>query len=825
MYIFSLILIFFLLLLITCIIIEIPFVIFIPFIYLGLLINNIYYWLILGVLIVLFGIPIIRQNIFIRFLLFVTKKLGFVKSLSPTEEIALKTGTAWIEKDFFKGKFNVRNFSKEKYDNELSKKEQEFFNTKVNELCQIIDEWEIQQGRDIGEKTWKFLKENKFFSLIIPEEYDGLEFSALANSSIVAKIASHSQALAITVMVPNSLGPGELLIKYGTKKQKNYYLPRLANGQDIPCFALTESNAGSDATSLDAQGVVFRDIQGNIKIRLNWEKRYITLGGVATVIGLAFNLYDPEQFLGKETKLGITCALISNSLDGVIQGKRHDPLGVPFVNSPIKGENVVIGIEDIISEKNGLGKGWEMLMNCLAVGRGISLPAISGGGLKLLSQYTNHYVKVRKQFGQPLINFEGIQESLMDIVAENYMVDAMRVWTANAIDGGQRPPVINAIIKYHTTEKLRTALNHSMDILAGKSIIRGPKNIINTIYNGTPIAITVEGANILTRSLMQFGQGIMCCHPYLYEELQAINNKKIKPLDQLLNKHFKFVIKNLTSTFLLFISRGLFVKTYSPKILKKYERRLAIASSIFASYSDIMIALYSSKIKQKEYLNSRMGDMLSALYIASATMRRYEAEHYPKQEEELIKYILNKQLTNFDQALQDLLANIGYNFFSSTKSKTVAFFLFTFPLNTIYNFVVNNFNKFTAFMFRIFPMCFPKLAHDNIVAYLNDFNNDLVRVQKHSQGLYFDENNTKSELVLAYFAHKQSLLVEPILKNIKKDCKKRKLSLETSRNYNKLVELNVISKSEYEEILKFNKLQKEVISVDSFNNEEYLNVK
>ena len=819
---FSLLLIFFILLLISFIAIEIPFLLFIPFLYLGILINSVYYWSILGLFLFLFGIPFIRQNIFIRSLLFVIEKLGLTKSLSPTEEIALKTGTAWIEKDFFKGDFKARNFAKEKYHNELSKKEAEFFNTKVNQLCKIVTEWEIQQKRDIGEKAWEFLKKEKFFSMIIPEKYGGLEFSALANSSIVAKISSHSQALAITVMVPNSLGPGELLIKYGTTKQKDYYLPRLANGQDIPCFGLTELNAGSDATSLDARGIIFINTQGDIKIRLNWEKRYITLGGVATIIGLAFHLYDPEQILGKQTNIGITCALIANSLDGVIQGERHDPLGVPFVNSPIKGENVIISIKDIIGEKSGLGKGWEMLMNCLAVGRGISLPAISGGGLKLLCQYTTHYTRVRKQFGQALINFEGIQEPLMNIIAENYMVDAMRVWTANAIDNGQRPPVINAIIKYHTTEKLRVALNHSMDILAGKSIIRGPKNIINTIYNGTPIAITVEGANILTRSLMQFGQGIMCSHPYLYQELQAINNKQVKLLDQLFTKHLKFVIKNMLSSFFIVVSRGLFVKTYSPKMLKKYERRLAIATKIFASYVDIMIGLYSAKIKEKEYLNSRMGDMLSALYIASATMRRYEAEHYPQEEEKLIQYILNKQLSSFDQALQDFLGNIGYNFLSSNKSKIFSFF---FPLNIICNSLVNNFNKLIAFIFRVFPMHFNKLSHDNITSYLKNFTSDLTQIKKHSQGLYFDENNTNSELVIAYLAHKQSIIIEPILSHIKKECKKKKLAREVSKNYDKLLKLDIISKSEYEHILEFNKLQKKVISVDSFTNADYLTIK
>lgn len=368
--------------------------------------------------------------------------------------------------------------------------------------------------------------------MIIPKQYGGLGFSAYAHSCVVEKLASRSVTLAITVMVPNSLGPAELLLHYGTKAQQDFYLPRLAIGADLPCFALTEPSAGSDATSIKSNGVIFKNTDGEIKIRLNWNKRYITLGAYATIIGVAFQLRDPDKILSENTEIGITCALIPSSTAGVIQGRRHDPLATPFVNSPLNGRDVEISFDAIIGGKDGIGKGWKMLMECLSAGRGISLPSTSSGGSKLVSRVVTAYAMVREQFGAPIAKFEGIEEVLARIVSRTYALDAMRAFTAGSVDSGAKPAVISAIAKYHSTEMFRQNINDGMDICAGSAIIRGPRNILANPYFSTPISITVEGSNIMTRSLIQFGQGAIMSHPYAYKEIQALENNDKIAFDQ-----------------------------------------------------------------------------------------------------------------------------------------------------------------------------------------------------------------------------------------------------------------------------------------------------
>ena len=475
--------------------------------------------------------PILRRNVITRPIIFAISKLGLLPKISETEKMALTSGNVWIDGELFSGKPNFKKVFSQLYP-KLTSDEKNFLNNEVEELCRICDDYEVQKLRDLPEEVWEFLRKHKFFGMIIPKKFGGLEFSAYAHGCVVEKLASRSVPLAITTMVPNSLGPAELLLHYGTDDQKNHYLPRLADGRDLPCFALTEPTVGSDATSIKSNGVLFKDENGEIKIRLNFNKRYITLGAYATVIGLAFQLRDPNHLLGDKEDIGITCALIPNKTKGVRQGRRHDPLATPFVNSPLNGENVIIGLDAIIGEKEGLGRGWKMLVECLSAGRGISLPSTSNGGSKLIVRAVGAYAGIRHQFNSAIGKFEGVEEVLARMISRTYALDAMKKYTAGAIDSGSTPAVITAIAKYHSTEMFRQNINDGMDIMGGSAIIRGPRNILANAYFSTPISITVEGANIVTRSLIHFGQGAIMCHPHVYKEIEALAEGNVKIFDR-----------------------------------------------------------------------------------------------------------------------------------------------------------------------------------------------------------------------------------------------------------------------------------------------------
>ncbi|MEL6614014.1 MAG: acyl-CoA dehydrogenase, partial [Bacteroidota bacterium] len=461
-------------------------------------------------LVVVFNVPPIRQQI-TRAVMALMDKLGFLPTISPTEKEAIDAGTVWVEGELFSGKPDFKKILAEDYP-DLTDEERAFLDGPCDEVCEMAVDWDIMQRRDLPNEVWQKLKDDRFFGLIIPKEYGGLGLTPSANSAVVEKLAARSPALGITAMVPNSLGPAELLIHYGTQAQRDHYLPRLARGEDIPAFALTEPGAGSDAGAISSKGVLFKGEDGEVYLRLSWKKRYITLAAVSTVLGLAFKLEDPDNLLGRGKKLGITCALVPTDAPGVHLGERHDPLGIPFYNCPTTGTDVVVKAEEaIIGGTAGAGRGWRMLMECLSVGRGISLPSSSSGGAKTMLRVASAHAVNRKQFGLSIGKFEGIEEPLARIGGITYILEAARRYTNGGLDKGSKPSVVTAMMKYNATELYRIAINDAMDILGGNAISRGPRNTTASAYTNLPIMITVEGANILTRTLMIFGQGAIRC--------------------------------------------------------------------------------------------------------------------------------------------------------------------------------------------------------------------------------------------------------------------------------------------------------------------------
>ncbi len=623
------------------------------------------FWKFYAITSLLLAIPLLRQHSFSRIIVFLIKKLGLLPKISETEKIALTSGTIWVDGELFSGKPDFKRIFAEKYPH-LTSEEESFLKNEVEELCKICSDYEIQHHRDLPEKVWHYLSDHKFFGMIIPKEYGGLGFSAYAHSCVIQKLASRSVPLAITAMVPNSLGPAELLMHYGTQKQRDYYLPRLAVGKDLPCFALTEPMAGSDATSITSNGVLFEE-DGVIKIRLNWNKRYITLGAYATVIGLAFQLRDPDKILFDKEDVGITCALISHKTKGVIQGRRHDPLATPFVNSPINGENVIITLDSVIGGQEGLGKGWKMLMECLAAGRGISLPSTSCGGAKLVARTVSAYCSIRHQFNTAIGKFEGVEEVLARIASRTYMLDALRSFTAGSVDSGAKPAVVTAIAKYHATETFRQVINDGMDIMGGRGIIRGPRNILANAYFSTPISITVEGANIMTRSLIHFGQGAIMCHPYVYKEIEALEKRNLKNFDRAFFAHISHLLRNLLRSMLFSVTRGHIYKPWKEDVITKYERKIMWSSATFALLADIAIAKFGGNLKRKETINGRFGDILSGMYILVCLLKKFQEDGMKKDEEMLVRHaadeILTKMQFAFDGLYKNLFGKVGQVFF------------------------------------------------------------------------------------------------------------------------------------------------------------------
>jgi len=591
---------------------------------------------------------------------------GQLPAMSQTEREAIDAGTVWWDGDLFSGSPDWNKLLAMRR-TALTAEEQSFLDNETEQLCAMVSDWETTQiYQDLPPQAWQFIKDKGFLGMIIPKRYGGKEFSATMHSLVIQKLASRCGAAAVHVMVPNSLGPAELLLHYGTEDQKNHYLPRLAKGLEIPCFGLTNPNAGSDAAAIPDFGVVCKGVWEGKEIlgmRVTWEKRYITLGPISTLLGLAFRLHDPDrllgaQFVGRED-IGITCALVPSHTPGVNIGRRHNPLNAVFQNGPNWGKDVFMPLDWIIGGPKMAGQGWRMLMECLAAGRSISLPSSGTGYAKLAARATGAYARVRSQFKTPIGKFEGIEEALARIGGNLYTMDAARTMTAGAVDLGEKPSVISAIVKYHLTERGRAVVNDAMDILGGKGICLGPNNFMGRIYQQLPIAITVEGANILTRNLIVFGQGAIRCHPYVLKEMNAAREGDLKGFDAALFGHIRHVISNETRAFLMAITGSRFVSV-SPRAAprtRRYYQHLTRISAALAYVADVSMLVLGGSLKRRERISARLGDVLSMLYLASATLKRFEDEGRQEADLPLLHWSLQDTLARAAEALHGVLAN------------------------------------------------------------------------------------------------------------------------------------------------------------------------
>jgi len=621
-------------------------------------------WSVFGVLALLLNVPLLRRQLLTRPVFALFRRI--LPAMSDTEREALEAGTVWWEAELFNGAPRWQKlFAVTKA--QLSPAEQAFLDGPVEELCRRLDDWDITNKRhDLPPEVWQYIKDNGFFGMIIPKQYGGLEFSALAHSAVVMKVSSRSVTAGITVMVPNSLGPAELLLHYGTDAQKNHYLPRLARGQEVPCFALTSPEAGSDAASIPDRGVVCRaEFEGKkdvLGIRLNWEKRYITLGPVATVLGLAFQLYDPDHLLGQEVDLGITLALIPTNTPGMKIGSRHNPLDMSFQNGPNWGQDVFIPMDWVIGGQDFIGQGWRMLMDCLAAGRSISLPAQATAASKHATRFVGAYARIRKQFKLPIGRFEAIEEALSRIGGYTYLMDAARVFTARAVDLGEKPAVASAIVKYQLTEHMRRVVIDAMDVQGGAAICLGPRNFMGRVYQAVPISITVEGANILTRSLIVYGQGAIRCHPYVLREMRAVGNADraagLAEFDRAFFGHIGFVISNAARSLWLGLGGEHFVRVPIAGPGRHYARRLTRISATFALVSDIAMLSLGGSLKRKERISGRFADVLSYMYLASAAIKRFEDDGRPAEDIPLLRWACDYAIHQAEKTLVGIIKNL-----------------------------------------------------------------------------------------------------------------------------------------------------------------------
>jgi acyl-CoA dehydrogenase len=616
---------------------------------------------------------------------FVTKPIlswyrTVLPAISPTERDAIAAGTVWWDGELFSGKpdwSKLRSFPAP----QLSVEEQMFLDGPVEKLCAMLNDWEIRRAGDLPPHVWAFIREQGFMGMIIPRERGGLGFSALMHSHVVMKVASRSPAAAVTVMVPNSLGPAELLMRYGTDAQRDHYLPRLASGQEIPCFALTAPEAGSDAASIPDRGIVCHGEhkgQRVLGIRVTWNKRYITLAPVATILGLAFKLFDPDHLIGNKDEIGITLALVPTNTPGVQIGRRHYPADQSFQNGPTQGKDVFIPMDYVIGGQARVGQGWRMLMDCLAAGRAISLPALGTGAAMFCARLTGAYARVRRQFGMPIGRFEGVEAPLARIAGYAYGLDAARRLTAATLDHGQQPSVLSAILKYHATERMRTALNDALDIHGGRAICDGPRNYLFGTYMSVPVAITVEGANILTRSLMIFGQGAIRCHPHLLKEMEAANHpdpdESLRAFDKALFAHIGSAASNVIRAFLHNLSFGRFARVPDVADIGQFYRGLHVASVTFAAVADLVMGTLGGEMKRRESLSARLGDILSELYLVSCALKRYEDEGAKRDDLPLVEWIYRNARYDMQNRLDEVLNNL--------PNRPVAWFLrrVAFPL-------------------------------------------------------------------------------------------------------------------------------------------------
>lgn len=640
-------------------------------------------WIIFLIIAIPLNILQLRRKLFSARALTIYRRI--LPKMSRTEKEALEAGTVTWEGELFRGAPRWNQLLKMPQP-QLTADELAFLEGPVEELCSMLNDWDITHVRtDLPPEVWQFLKENGFFAFIIPKQYGGKQFSTLAQSAVLIKIYSVSVTAASTVGVPNSLGPAELLLHYGTEEQKNYYLPRLAKGEEIPCFALTGPEAGSDAGSIPDTGIVCKgEFQGKeiIGIRLNWNKRYITLAPIATLLGLAFKLYDPDHLIGDQIERGITCALIPTSTPGVKIGRRHFPLNIAFLNGPTQGENVFIPVDWIIGGPSMAGQGWRMLVECLSAGRAITLPSSALAGGKAAAMVTGGYAYIRKQFGISIGRFEGVAEALTRIAAYTYLIDASLKMTLGIIDQGEKPSILSAIMKYHATELARKIACDAMDVHGGKGICLGPRNYLGRGYQSIPISITVEGANILTRNMIIFGQGAIRCHPYILAEMtaaQEVDPKlSLQQFDKALFSHMGYTFSNLMRSLFLGITNGLFVFAPRRSPVKRFYQKLSRMSSAFALMSDFSMLLLGGELKRKERLSARLGDILSELYLISGVLKYFEDQGQPYVDLPIVQWLCQNSLWKMQQTLHTLLRNF--------PNKTIALLLriFIFPLGRCY---------------------------------------------------------------------------------------------------------------------------------------------
>ena len=752
-------------------------------------------WVTFGVLVSL-NIPEIRQNYYSARILKIYSSL--LPKISKTEQEAIEAGNVWWDAELFTGNPNwevLRSNPKPK----LSEKEQAFLDGPVNKVCEMIDEWQvIHKDYDLPEEVYDFIKKEGFLSLIIPEQYGGLEFSPLGVASVMSKIGSRSPTLSSMVGVPNSLGPAELLLHYGTENQRTEYLPKLASGELIPCFALTGPYAGSDATSIPDTGVICKGVfEGTeiIGIKLNFNKRYITLAPISSLIGLAFKLSDPDHLIGETTDYGITCALLPSGLEGLETGRRHLPIGIPFLNGPIVGNDVFIPLDYIIGGIEQAGGGWKMLTDCLSAGRAISLPSGAMSGAKSAVAVTGPYARVREQFGMPIAEFEGILEPLGRIAGRAYIINSSLTTTAMAIGEGEKPSVISAIMKYHTTELARLIGIDAMDIHGGKAVMLGPKNYLSTAHESAPIAITVEGANIMTRSLIIFGQGAFRCHPYVLKEIEAVNiedqREAIEQFDLHFFNHIGYTITNAASSLI----RGITDKFTDSPVLDEtaiYYRAINRFSAAFALLTDLSMLVIGGSLKRKESISARLGDILSALYLASTTLKYYEDIGDKESELPLLHWTQKTLINEAQEKIHQTLSNFP------NRIVSILLRLIIFPLG----------RNFAG------PSIEDTLKIGRLISRKTKTRENLI------QGIYLQDEETN-----IYAQMNKALELYEQCKQASSEINKaKKKGLITGNSSNELVQSaqkeSIISKEDAELLIEYNLLADEIINVDDFSQEE-----
>ncbi len=764
----------------------------------GVAIGGAYWWAIPVIVVaVLCCIPSVRQAMITNRVFAIFKKV--TPALSETEQTALEAGTVWWDGELFSGKpdfNNLLNFP----DPQLTEEEQAFIDGPVEELCEMLDDWEmVHETKDLSPEAWKLIKDKGFLGMIIKKQYGGLEFSNYAHAKVVMKVASRSGSAGVTVMVPNSLGPGELLQHYGTEEQKDYYLPRLAKGEEIPCFALTSPHAGSDAGGIPDFGVVckgdykdpvtgeeHKDVLG---LRVSWEKRWITLAPVATVLGLAFKMYDPDGLLGDKKDIGITCALVPTSHEGVEIGRRHYPSGSVFMNGPTSGKDVFIPLDWIIGGLDYAGKGWQMLVECLSVGRCISLPANSVAAGKVASYTTSLYARIRDQFGLPIGRFEGVDEALARVLANTYQMEAAQDLALTALDIGQKPSVISAILKYHNTERMRKTVNDAMDIHGGRTVVSGPRNYLANAYQAVPIAITVEGANILTRSMMIFGQGAIRCHPFVLKEMNAAFNNDAQAFDSAFSGHTHFIVTNFFRSFWLGLTNGVFVKSPKAGVTAKYYRQMTRLAANYAVLVDMSMASLGGTLKFREKLSARLGDIVSQLFIASAVLKRFEKEGRQEADIAIMQYAVEQALYDAQTAMDGVLKNLP------NRPLAMVLRLFTMPIG----------HSISAPSDKLGTKV-------SLTAMKGDESLDRL-----TKGIYVSKDESDPIGVLRY-AHQAVIAAEPLEKKLRQLAREGKFeAVSPATQLQEALDTSIISEDEFKLVTRARKLKRDTIMVDDFD--------